>query len=244
VLHLGDIYYSGTEYEVSNYFLKIWDAILDLQQVRTFSLSGNHDMYSGGQAYYAMIAQLGQPASYFCLRNDDWQFIALDTGLHDDDAFNASPTYLEQTEVQWLTDKIQNAGKRRSVLLSHHQLFTAFDSVGGDTAINPRLQTQVGPLLPQVAIWFWGHEHNQVIYQPYQGVLARCLGHAAYPVGITEIPAAAKFPEVPVQDVVLSKGPSFYSHGYAIMDLDGPHATISYYQTSDPEDHPMFVEVL
>jgi predicted phosphodiesterase len=242
VMHLGDVYYSGTEFEMNTYFLTIWKSMLDLTKMRTFSLSGNHDMYSGGQPYYGMIADLGQPASYFCLRNADWQFVALDTGLHDDDAFNASPTYLEDTEVQWLKDKMQTAGGRRTVLLSHHQLFTAFDSVGGDTSVNPRLSAQIGGLMPEVTVWFWGHEHNQVIYEPYQGVLARCVGHAAYPVGITEIPDTAKFPEVPVAKVTLAKGPSFYSHGYAIMDLDGPRATASYYQTSDPEDQPMFTE--
>jgi hypothetical protein len=199
-------------------------------------------MYAGGTAYYRMIGDLGQPASYFCLRNADWQFVAMDTGLHDDDAFKASPTYLEDTEVQWLTDKVQNAGTRHTVLLSHHQLFTAFDSVGGDACVNPRLSAQIGGLMPDVTVWFWGHEHNQVIYEPYQGVLGRCVGHAAYPVGITEIPATPKFPNVPVANVTLAKGPSFYSHGYVIMDLDGPRATASYYQTSDAEDKPMFTE--
>src|SRR6266498_2370809 len=148
VIHLGDVYYSGTDFEVNNYFLSIWKSMLDLSTTRTFSLSGNHDMYAGGQAYYRMIADLGQPASYFCLRNANWQFVAMDTGLHDDDAFHATPTYLEDTEVQWLTDKIKTASSRRTVLLSHHQLFTAFDSVGGDACVNPRLSAQNGGLMP------------------------------------------------------------------------------------------------
>ena len=242
VIHLGDVYYSGTQFEMENYFSNIWKSSLDLTRTRTFSLSGNHDMYSGGQAYYAMIAALGQPASYFCLRNADWQFVAMDTGLHDDDAFGSSPTYLEDTEVQWVTDKVKTAGSRRTVLLSHHQLFTAFDSVGGPTCVNPKLSAQLGGLLPDVTVWFWGHEHNQVIYDRYQGVLARCLGHGAYPVGITEIPSPALFPQVPVAKVTLTRGPSFYAHGYAILDLDGPHMTASYYQDSDPEGTAMFTE--
>jgi 3',5'-cyclic AMP phosphodiesterase CpdA len=244
VIHLGDVYYAGTQFEMDNYFLSIWKSTLDLTKTRTFSLAGNHDMYSGGRPYYAMIQALGQPASYFCLRNDNWQFVALDTGLHDDDAFASSPTYLEDTEVQWLSDKMQTAGGRRTVLLSHHQLFTAFDSVGGGAAVNPKLSAQVGGLLPGVTAWFWGHEHNQVIYERYQGVLARCVGHGGYPVGITEIPAAQAFPDVPVAALTLSKGASFYSHGYVIVDLNGPKATASYYQSSDPENTPMFTEAL
>ena len=87
VIHLGDIYYAGTQFEVDNYFLQPWKQILNLArliQFPTFSLAGNHDMYSGGVPYYQMIqTELGQPASYFCLRNANWQFVGLDTGYHD-----------------------------------------------------------------------------------------------------------------------------------------------------------------
>jgi predicted phosphodiesterase len=240
VIHLGDIYYAGTEFEMQNYFLNIWKGTFDLTKTRTFTLAGNHDMYSGGAPYYQLIQDLGQPASYFCLRNDDWQFVALDTGLHDDDALDAKPTYLEDTEVAWLNDKIATAGGRRTVLLSHHQLFTAIEDIGGQS-VNVRLQGQIGPILPQVAVWFWGHEHNQVIYKYWEGVLARCLGHGAYPVGVDEIPAKPQF-DVPMESVFLTKGDEFHSHGYAVMDLDGPAAHVAYYQDSDPEDKPMFVE--
>jgi predicted phosphodiesterase len=241
VIHLGDIYYSGTEFEMQNYFLNIWKNTLDLTRTRTFTLSGNHDMYGGGGPYYQLIQTLGQPASYFCLRNDDWQFVALDTGLHDVDALDASPTFLEDTEATWLKDKIANAGKRKTVLLSHHQLFTAFEDIGGKF-LNERLNAQVGSVLPNVTVWFWGHEHNQVIYKPFQGVLGRCIGHGAYPVGIMEIADKPKFAQVPLENVRLTKGASFYSHGYAVMDIDGASAKVSYYQDSDAEDHAMFTE--
>jgi len=241
VIHLGDIYYSGTEFEMTNYFLNSWSSTFDLTKVRTFTLTGNHDMYSGGGAYYQLIQKLGQPASYFCLRNDDWQFIALDTGLHDDNALDATPTFLEDTEVAWLKDKIATAGNRRTVLLSHHQLFTANEDIGG-VAVNQKFKAQVASILPNVTVWFWGHEHNQVIYKPYQGVLGRCIGHAAYPVGITEISDEPNHPEVPTEDVKLTKGPSFYSHGYVVMDLDGAAARVAYYQDSDADDVAMYTE--
>ncbi len=243
VIHLGDIYYAGTEFEVENYFLDIWKRSFDLSRIRTFTLAGNHDMYSGGAPYYRLIDELGQPASYFCLRNEDWQFIALDTGLHDHDALEASPTYLEDSEVAWLADKFATAGSRRTVLLSHHQLFTAFESIGGQS-VNQRLAAQVGPFLPNVDLWLWGHEHDQVIYQRHLGILGRCIGHGAYPVGITEIPAEPKFSEVPLENVRLHKGDALYAHGYAIIDLDGPSAAVSYYQDSDPESVPMWTDSL
>ncbi len=70
-------------------------------------------MYAGGGRYYTVLDMLGQPASYFCLRNDEWQFIALDTGLHDSDPVARTATFLEDTEVEWLKDKVRNAGGRR-----------------------------------------------------------------------------------------------------------------------------------
>ncbi len=198
-------------------------------------------MFCGGVPYYKLIDQLGQPSSYFCLRNDNWQFIALDTGLHDSKPDGTMPTYLEDTEVEWLRDKMQNAGNRKTVLLSHHQLFSAFEDICGQ-AVNHKLNDQLKDLLPKVKIWLWGHEHNQVIYKNYMAVLARCIGHGAFPIAIDELPKTPKFPEVPIEDVRLSGSP-FFCHGYVLMDLDGENATVSYYQDCD-ESKPMFSEGL
>jgi len=255
VIHLGDIYYAGTQFEVTTYFTQIWQQILNLgpklDRIPTFTLDGNHDMYSGGVPYYQLIQQLGQPASYFCLRNDYWQFVAMDTGYHDHNPAGggAGATYLQDTEVTWLTDKVNNAGNRRTVLLSHHQLFTAYDDIDNNE-INLRLYTQVAPLLPKVAIWIWGHEHDFVLYDSYKN-LARscCLGHAAFPVGIDELPTDPKHPEVPlIKDADgnpyrLGTTGGIYNHGYAIIDLDGASGVVSYYQDSD-EDTPMFQQPL
>lgn len=242
VIHMGDVYYAGTDFEMQNYFYDIWSQALDLTKIATYTLSGNHDMFSGGVPYYKLIDQLGQPASYFCLRNDDWQFVATDTGLHDDDPLGTKPTYLEDTEVAWVTDKIQNAGGRRTILLSHHQLFSANEGICGQS-VNPQLSAQLSPLLPNVAMWLWGHEHNLVIYQKYLGVLARCIGHGAFPIGVGELPATPPYPQVPMAPVVLGNNGTFLNHGYVIMDLAGSSATLSYYQDSD-EVNPQYIETL
>ncbi|HUY12778.1 MAG TPA: metallophosphoesterase [Terriglobia bacterium] len=253
VIHLGDIYYAGTQFEVTHYFLQPWQQILNLAQspIPTFTLAGNHDMYSGGVPYYKLIQQLGQPASYFCLRNDYWQFVAMDTGYHDHNPGGGGEgaTYLQDTEVTWLADKVNNAGARRTILLSHHQLFTAFDSIDGNE-VNLRLYPQVASLLPQVALWLWGHEHNFVVYGSYKN-LARscCLGHGAFPVGVDELPAQPKFPDVSLlkqadgSDIRLGTTGGLYNHGYAIIELDAASGKISYYQDSD-EDTPIFQQSL
>ncbi len=195
VIHLGDIYYAGTAGEVQSNFLAVYGGVFGAPGTPgvppLYSLSGNHDMYSGGAGYYGMLTALGQPASYFCLRNADWQLLAMDTGLNDRDPFTVltNLTYLNPPEVPWQQDKLVNAAGRKTILLSHHQLFSAFDSVGQDVegqalAWNPNLQaafTRGGQsLLPQAAYWFWGHEHNLEIYQPYIGLArGRCIGAGA-----------------------------------------------------------------
>lgn len=254
VIHLGDIYYAGTQFEINNYFVQPWKQILNLaaKPIPTFSLAGNHDMYSGGVPYYQMIQQqLGQPASYFCFRNANWQFVAMDTGYndHNPSAGGAGATFLQEPEVTWLADKVNNAGGRGTVLLSHHQLFTAYDNIDNNE-VNLRLYTQVAPLLPKVALWIWGHEHDFVPYDAYKG-LARscCLGHGAFPVGVDETPYNPKYPNVPVtkdadgNNIRLDATAGLYNHGYAIIELDGPAGKVSYYQDSD-EVTPMLQQSL
>jgi hypothetical protein len=243
VIHLGDVYYSGTDHEFQNYFYKIWQPTLGIEKVNwgdkptaptkpaTFSLAGNHDMYAGGGPFYTALDMLGQPASYFCLRNDNWQFIAMDTGLHDSNPVDQTkPTFLEDTEVAWVKDKVANAGGRKTILLSHHQLFSTFEKIGGD-AVNQALLKQLGDILPQVTAWFWGHEHNLVVYDEFQGVLGRCIGHGAFPVGVDEL--GKPNPQVPIQAIALApdtEDGGLFQHGYVIIDLDGPAAQTTYYQ--------------
>ena len=50
-------------------------------------------MYSGGDGYYWLIDQIGQQSSYFCLQNNDWQFIAMDTGHNDHNPLTRSHQY-------------------------------------------------------------------------------------------------------------------------------------------------------
>jgi 3',5'-cyclic AMP phosphodiesterase CpdA len=251
VIHLGDIYYCCTEFEATNYFYNPWSQILDLAKVSTYTLAGNHDMYSGGAAYYKLIDRLGQPASYFCLRNQNWQLVAVDTGYNDHNPAGGGggATFLRDTEVAWLQDKIENAGGRKTTLLSHHQLFTAYDNIAGHE-VNMRLYAQVKDLLSGVALWLWGHEHNFVVYGPQMGLeRGRCLGHGAFPVGEDEVVKRPRFADVPLvagpagSPLQLGITDAVCNHGYAIMQLNGTSATVSYYQDSD-ENTPMYHETI
>jgi hypothetical protein len=87
LVHLGDIYYSGTEAECRVNFEAIVNDVLErtTKDMPVYTLAGNHDMYSGGTGYYSLIKRLNkppmqQPASFFCLgrktiRGNCWPWI-------------------------------------------------------------------------------------------------------------------------------------------------------------------------
>jgi len=245
LIHLGDIYYSGTSREVQENFFSICRRILGTQ-TPIYNLSGNHDMYSGGFGYYWLLDQIGQPASYFCLRNDDWQLLAMDTGLHDNDPGTvvSNLTYLDEQEALWHRDKIVNADGRRTILLSHHQLFSAAgvgsDDQGRPLAVNPHLYTAFADLLGQVDVWLWGHEHNLILFDNYIGLArGRCIGSGAVPILVNSdpyginpdlVPPPGQDPPPINLDVQLSHNGQFYGHGYALLTLRGRAAQIDYYQ--------------
>jgi hypothetical protein len=268
VIHLGDIYYSGTSEECDVNFKRIIDTVLDRntnsEHIPVYTLAGNHDMYSGGAGYYGLLKTLNgeacrQPASFFCLRNEHWQFIAMDTGLHDYDplAVHEVVTFLEKDEEDWIVDRIAEfTGK--TILLSHHPLFSAFSRIGPagpdgiQCAHNPKLLQSFERFRQAarqpIAAWFWGHEHNLYVYESYVGLeRGRCIGHGAVPVftsastysphpGVSNPPALAK--------VQLDAADKIYTHGFTIIKLaEAESGTVEYYEDNDATK-PIFIEAI
>ena len=169
LLHLGDVYYSGTQSEVRTRFLDKWPK---RPEALNRACNANHEMYTGGEGYFrVLLPAFNQPASYFALQNDAWLLVGLDSAYEDHD--------LADDQAGWLARIVQAAGDRRVVLFSHHQPFSLFDSQG------PKLVTKLGALLAQKKIfaWYWGHEHRCVLYDahPAWGMIGRCIGHGGYP---------------------------------------------------------------
>jgi predicted phosphodiesterase len=170
LMHLGDVYYSGTKREVQERFLDLWPY---REGAINRSINSNHEMYSGGYAYFEnTLPNFGQESSYFALQNDHWLLVGLDVAYVDHD--------IEDQQVEWLEDVVAAAGDRKVLLFSHHQLFSRFDDQG------PKLAAKLGRLLGsgRISAWYWGHEHRCVLYDPdprYGGLLGRCLGHGGMP---------------------------------------------------------------
>ena len=153
IVHVGDIYYSGTHDECQTNFLEPIKAARKQHErfIPVYTIPGNHDYYSGGTAFYAMLPRLNlgiphasvQEHSFFCLLNDHWQLECMDTGYNDHDLLRLPDdiSRLQDVEAAWHQLQLTQAGSRRVILVSHHQLFSAFAAIGrsGKSYQNPYL---------------------------------------------------------------------------------------------------------
>jgi hypothetical protein len=247
LFHLGDVYYSGTKREVRERFLDIWPkrpgAVMR-------ALNSNHEMYSGGHAYFEdILPAFGQDASYFAFQNTHWTLIGLDVA-HKDHAINERD--FPDQQVNWLKGILSNSGNRKVILFSHHQLFSHYDAQGdklwADHGFAEVLRSK------RIFAWYWGHEHRCCIYEepdPRSGLWARCLGHGGMPesrnktVGLPSAPELdrADWRRIPakkdangngIPGAVVLEGPNpylgdeaekFLPHGFGTLVLDGARLT-------------------
>ena len=264
VLHVGDVYYAGTEDEQnSNFLVPIADARQKHRRdVPVYALPGNHDYYSGGAGFYGMLARLNQGVpnasvqanSFFCLRNAAWQLQGMDTGYNDSDLLHVAEdnTHLRSDEAAWHQARLADAGGRRVILFSHHQLFSAFEQIGGLWQ-NPSLVNNLDAWravtpAPGIAAWLWGHEHVLEVYQVpgTLPVVGRCIGNGAFPVFTDSAGYTPGTNSIPLQPATASPGGSIpfpngfvqsqpddlvWASGYTVLELaaDGT-GTASYYQ--------------
>lgn len=202
-IHLGDTYYVGDDAEVrsnllgeatSQYSPTTWPP----GSVGSFALNGNHEMYARGIAYFDTLlpklgirAHPGQSASFFCLENEYWQIVGLDTGynsikwplLEELNFWPFAPAVdLTRAQMQWLTQAIfARKTSKGLVILTHHPPFSHFE------ASYPKAAQQLRSLINRPVLWFWGHEHRVAVYGLYsyrRGIEAygRCVGHGGMPV--------------------------------------------------------------
>ena len=236
VVHLGDVYYSGSKREYERNFLNLWP-VDDGGDIRSFSLCGNHDMYYGGHAYYGTCLadsrfsdQRG--CSHFVLESPHWKLIALDTGYEDGG--------LQGEQANWARQLIDEAPTQQGIaLLSHHQLFSAHED-GAKV-----LREKIGPVLEteRVDAWFWGHEHRCIQYEETRQLdhrvgFASCLGHGGVPEYLVMAEGETK-PKPWVYEYLKPFAPDepWETFGFAIVDLDGPRMSVRYVDEDGNEHH-------
>jgi hypothetical protein len=230
VIHLGDVYYSGAEREYNRNFLNLWP-VDEGQDIGSFSLCGNHDMYYGGHGYYGTC--LADPrlarqerSSHFALESPGWTLIALDTGYEDGG--------LKGHQAKWARKLIDDAPTDRRIgLLSHHQLFSSHEDgakVLGEK-IKPVLETE------RVDAWFWGHEHRCIQYgesqhENHRVGFASCLGHGGVPEHLIMKESDPPPAPPPLWEYEylqpFREGEPWEMFGFAVLDINGRDMSIRY----------------
>jgi hypothetical protein len=212
-IHIGDVYYVGDPQSVNENCLGISNPNNNYDPVTwpvgsrgSFALNGNHEMYANGNGYFDVLlprlglrdasgTMSGQQTSFFCLQNQSWRIIAIDTGynsigvpiLSHIPLINEIPGIggdckLPAELTDWLTGVVKPAQDQRGlIILSHHQNYSAFQN---DYKKPAQQLWKAGIQRP--VLWLWGHEHRLAGYDLYGTTdlksFGRCIGHGGMPV--------------------------------------------------------------
>ena len=240
VLHLGDVYYSGFEYEDKQRFLDLWPVTGEQAGagVTSWSLNGNHDMYSGGFGYFGTLladprfrhqrSPDGKTTSYFRLRSPSWDFIGLDTAWDTDVVSNGQIAVLQNPQASYVAE-VAAKSERKLVLFSHHQLVSVYDKSDIGTALPDELAPVLGG--GRVTAWWWGHEHRAITYDTAAGVrFPRCLGNGGVPIKPDPAPPAGTTLEITWHSTrtVTEDGQEWIRFGFAVLDLSPDQIKVAY----------------
>jgi hypothetical protein len=242
VVHLGDVYYSGLPSEVRRNVLApgFWPVTAEQAAagVTSWSLNGNHDMYGGGFGYFetlladprfqAQRSSGGKPTSFFRLTSPSWEIVALDTAWDSDPLSEGHVGVLEDPQAQFVA-QVANESTRKLMLLSHHQLISAYDTAD----LGPTLGKKLAPVLgaDRVTAWLWGHEHRCMGFSAGQGVkVPRCIGHGGVPVPMTRSPSdPVKAPGIwEERGFFRQRGDQWARFGFAILDFNAQEIKVRY----------------
>ena len=123
------------------------------------------------------------------------------------------------------------------MLLSHHQLFSAFGGQG------EKLQNRLETVLEtgRIDAWLWGHEHRCVVYEPHGDVATPASSATAAsrctPSAGSSLPRAggSRRPSSPA-----SRRGRYM--GYAVLDFEGPKIHVSYRDEFGGENYTETIE--
>jgi Calcineurin-like phosphoesterase len=234
-IHLGDTYYAGTDDEEEHLLTKLWPRG---NTIGSLALNSNHEMYSGGGAYFKAINkppfEIQKGCSYFALENDDWVIVGLDSAYYSD----AESIYRNgalsraggpQDQLDFLKDQAEKG--KKMIILTHH------NGLVQDGSSRTDLWTQVMSAFPAnrvPAYWYWGHVHCGASYKPEMNgsaeVRCRCCGHGGLPCAeASEMegkPNVVWFEKRPAGDPEI---PLRVLNGFAMLFLEGPQIDEVFY---------------
>ena len=263
-IHLGDVYFIGDRPSIDENCLGIPDPKIGFTPVTWplgrrggFALNGNHEMYATGEPYFADFLPkigfidsaapharpIGQGTSFFCLENDYWRIIALDTGYHSRGlpflgtlgGIFRPHCRLPDPLLDWIGNVVRPAADRRGlILLSHHQYYSLFDDPG-----YAKPADQLAGVLDRPVLWFWGHEHRFAGYGLFgPGPVkahGRCIGHGGMPVARCPPPTNNGDRRLLFYDNRAYIEDDLGRNGYATLAFDDRRLTVQYWSLAlDP----------
>jgi hypothetical protein len=265
---MGDIYYVGSREDVLLNFGE--EGAWPWGKKASFAIPGNHEYFSSAAGFYEeLLPKMGittgekiwqQESGFFCLENDYWRIIGLDTGYHSVGKQIIKKTigqdaHLDDYILKWLKEVVKpfSAGDNRGIiLLTHHQPKSAFESP------YEKLVEQLAPILgnKRPFIWLWGHEHRLAFYgtnTQKDSLLhfGRCIGHGGMPVALgNSVELDAPDLESGLQQSLVfhdqRRNPKHQElmtqsnqvlgfNGYATIELDHQQAILRYYDDESSE---------
>ena len=192
-VHLGDIYYGGVKRECET-FLQLWPFQTNVTHPgigippgTSYALNGNHEMYSGGEAFFEVVLPaFHQSMPYFCLENDDWRIIGLDTAYDAGRLKSSTQSAGIAAQWDWLVGLLRKKDGKTNIVLTHHQPVSAHTKEYGESK---GLREDIDALLATEGVgehaifgWFFGHEHRCAIYDDKSTKFnARLIGSGCIP---------------------------------------------------------------
>jgi hypothetical protein len=182
-IHLGDVYYAGTENEERLNLIGPWPQ----GSLGSYTLNSNHEMYSGGHGLFevalkAPVFQRQRGLSYFALEHARAMIIGVDTAYAGSRMDLYQTGCIQESQLPWLKAtamKARSTGKR-IILMTHHH---GVDLAGA--AQTDYLNSVLAALGGGPDWWFWGHVHAGASFTPKEidgrPMRARCLGHGGIP---------------------------------------------------------------
>lgn len=251
-IHMGDTYYVGAPPEITANFLPVGNSPWPHGSIGSFALLGNHEMYSRGNAFFEnLLGILGanssiekkapQQAPFFCLENDHWRILGLDTGYNSVGFLDLGANCkFEDTLMTWLEEQVFTRKEKGLLILTHHQYITAFSGEKEFNAPATQLARFVGKEKP--ILWLWGHEHKFAMYGKAQvgdGATAfgRCIGHGGMPVELNKAGFSIADLKKGAEKLVAVDMRPYHNpyklklgfNGYALLRLTGDRLTIEYH---------------
>jgi hypothetical protein len=235
VIHLGDIYVSGTPDECDAF----WKTYCDNINVPLWSLIGNHEYICKGKGFFKNLIKPGflgggaQKTSFFSLESDEYkiQLLALDTGYKSSNfKFPLASevmdydTCLDDEQEAWATERLLFAKENnyRTIILSHHQYFSTFWE---KQQFNTKLGNQLFSVKQPITAWLFGHDHRSIVHCDEYGLVKKglCIGHGSMPIttGCYDNPSENfMIDDTFIPNTVSQYGTQVYNNGFVILNND------------------------